>query len=33
VNHAALPKDPDAAQSVAGQAVGEIAAAAYDTLP
>jgi len=26
----ALPPDPDSAQSVAGQALGEIAAAAYD---
>lgn len=33
VNHTALPNDPDAAQKVAGQALGEIAAAAYDTLP
>lgn len=30
VNHVALPDDPDAAQRVAGQALGEIAAAAYD---
>jgi PBP4 family serine-type D-alanyl-D-alanine carboxypeptidase len=30
VNHVSLPPDPDAAQSVAGQALGEIAAAAYD---
>ena len=30
VNHVALSADPDAAQSVAGQALGEIAAAAYD---
>src|SRR5262249_25169840 len=30
VNHVALPTDPDAAQNVAGQALGEIAAAAYD---
>jgi D-alanyl-D-alanine carboxypeptidase/D-alanyl-D-alanine-endopeptidase (penicillin-binding protein 4) len=30
VNHVSLPSDPDAAQSVAGQALGEIAAAAYD---
>ena len=30
VNHVALPDDPEAAQSVAGQALGEIAAAAYD---
>ena len=33
VNHTSLPNDPDAAQNVAGQALGEIAAAAYDTLP
>jgi PBP4 family serine-type D-alanyl-D-alanine carboxypeptidase len=33
VNHTALPDDPDAAQNVAGQALGEIAAAAYDTMP
>ncbi len=33
VNHTVLPNDPDAAQNVAGQALGEIAAAAYDTLP
>ena len=33
VNHTSLPSDPDAAQNVAGQALGEIAAAAYDTLP
>jgi D-alanyl-D-alanine carboxypeptidase/D-alanyl-D-alanine-endopeptidase (penicillin-binding protein 4) len=33
VNHTALPWDPSAAQNVAGQALGEIAAAAYDTLP
>jgi len=33
VNHTALPNDPDAAQNVAGQALGEIAAAAYETLP
>jgi D-alanyl-D-alanine carboxypeptidase/D-alanyl-D-alanine-endopeptidase (penicillin-binding protein 4) len=33
VNHTALPNDPDASQNVAGQALGEIAAAAYDTLP
>src|SRR5215472_10673338 len=31
VNHVMLPNDPDAAQSVAGQALGEIAAAAYDS--
>jgi PBP4 family serine-type D-alanyl-D-alanine carboxypeptidase len=30
VNHVSLPTDPDAAQNVAGQALGEIAAAAYD---
>src|SRR5215467_1904819 len=30
VNHVALSSDPDAAQNVAGQALGEIAAAAYD---
>jgi N-acyl-D-amino-acid deacylase len=30
VNHVSLPIDPDAAQEVAGQALGEIAAAAYD---
>jgi PBP4 family serine-type D-alanyl-D-alanine carboxypeptidase len=30
VNHVALPNDPDAAQRIAGQALGEIAAAAYD---
>jgi N-acyl-D-amino-acid deacylase len=30
VNHVALPPDPEAAQSVGGQALGEIAAAAYD---
>jgi D-alanyl-D-alanine carboxypeptidase len=30
VNHVALPDDPDAAQQVAGQALGAIAAAAYD---
>ena len=33
VNHVSLPADPEAAQSVAGQALGEIAAAAYDTPP
>jgi PBP4 family serine-type D-alanyl-D-alanine carboxypeptidase len=33
VNHTSLPNDPDAAQSIAGQALGEIAAAAYETLP
>jgi D-alanyl-D-alanine carboxypeptidase/D-alanyl-D-alanine-endopeptidase (penicillin-binding protein 4) len=30
VNHVSLPSDPDAAQNIAGQALGEIAAAAYD---
>ncbi len=30
VNHVTLPPDPDAAQSIGGQALGEIAAAAYD---
>jgi len=30
VNHLSLAPDPDAAQQVAGQALGEIAAAAYD---
>ena len=30
VNHVALPQDPDAAQRVAGQALGEIAGAAYE---
>ena len=30
VNHVSLPLDPDAPQSVGGQALGEIAAAAYD---
>jgi PBP4 family serine-type D-alanyl-D-alanine carboxypeptidase len=30
VNHVSLPPDPEAAQNVAGQALGEIAAAAYD---
>jgi D-alanyl-D-alanine carboxypeptidase/D-alanyl-D-alanine-endopeptidase (penicillin-binding protein 4) len=30
VNHVSLASDPDAAQQVAGQALGEIAAAAYD---
>jgi PBP4 family serine-type D-alanyl-D-alanine carboxypeptidase len=30
VNHVSLPADPEAAQTVAGQALGEIAAAAYD---
>ena len=31
VNHVSLPAEGDAAQEVAGQALGEIAAAAYDT--
>lgn len=30
VNHVAISSDPEAAQTVAGQALGEIAAAAYD---
>ena len=30
VNHVSLPPDPEAAQEVGGQALGEIAAAAYD---
>ncbi|MGC1485674.1 MAG: D-alanyl-D-alanine carboxypeptidase/D-alanyl-D-alanine-endopeptidase [Candidatus Acidiferrum sp.] len=30
VNHVTLPNDPDAAQEVGGQALGEIAAAAFD---
>ena len=30
VNHVSLPPDPDSAQNVAGQALGEIAASAYD---
>jgi PBP4 family serine-type D-alanyl-D-alanine carboxypeptidase len=30
VNHVALPDDPEAAQQVGGQALGEIAGAAYD---
>jgi N-acyl-D-amino-acid deacylase len=30
VNHVSLPPDPEMAQNVAGQALGEIAAAAYD---
>ncbi len=30
VNHVSLPADPDAPQQVGGQALGEIAAAAYD---
>jgi PBP4 family serine-type D-alanyl-D-alanine carboxypeptidase len=33
VNHAALPADPESAQQIAGQALGEIAAAAYDDAP
>jgi D-alanyl-D-alanine carboxypeptidase/D-alanyl-D-alanine-endopeptidase (penicillin-binding protein 4) len=32
VNHVSLASDPDAAQQVAGQALGEIAAAAYDAI-
>jgi D-alanyl-D-alanine carboxypeptidase/D-alanyl-D-alanine-endopeptidase (penicillin-binding protein 4) len=32
VNHVSLPLDGDAPQQVAGQALGEIAAAAYDAL-
>ena len=32
VNHLSLPLDPDAAQSIAGQALGEIAVAAYDAI-
>ena len=31
VNHVSLPPDPDAAQNVVGQALGEIAASAYDS--
>ena len=31
VNHVSLPSDPDSAQKVAGQALGEIAASAYDS--
>jgi D-alanyl-D-alanine carboxypeptidase/D-alanyl-D-alanine-endopeptidase (penicillin-binding protein 4) len=31
VNHVSLPPDSDAAQNVAGQALGEIAASAYDS--
>jgi N-acyl-D-amino-acid deacylase len=31
VNHVSLPPDPEAAQSIAGQALGEIAAAAYNS--
>ena len=30
VNHVAMPADPESAQKIAGQALGEIAAAAYD---
>jgi PBP4 family serine-type D-alanyl-D-alanine carboxypeptidase len=30
VNHTSMPADPDSAQKIAGQALGEIAAAAYD---
>jgi PBP4 family serine-type D-alanyl-D-alanine carboxypeptidase len=30
VNHVSMPADPDSAQKIAGQALGEIAAAAYD---
>jgi PBP4 family serine-type D-alanyl-D-alanine carboxypeptidase len=30
VNHVSLPLDPEAAQAIGGQALGEIAAAAYD---
>lgn len=30
VNHVTIPNDPDAAQEIGGQALGEIAAAAYD---
>jgi len=30
VNHTAMPADPDSAQKIAGQGLGEIAAAAYD---
>jgi dihydroorotase/N-acyl-D-amino-acid deacylase len=30
VNHVTIPPDPDAAQEIGGQALGEIAAAAYD---
>ena len=33
VNHTSLENDPDAAQNIAGQALGEIAAAAYEVLP
>ena len=31
VNHVSLPSDPDSSQKVAGQALGEIAASAYDS--
>jgi PBP4 family serine-type D-alanyl-D-alanine carboxypeptidase len=31
VNHVSLPPDPDSSQKVAGQALGEIAASAYDS--
>ncbi len=31
VNHASLPADPESAQQIAGQALGEIAAAAYES--
>jgi len=31
VNHVALPNEPDAAQNIGGQALGEIAASAYDS--
>ncbi len=31
VNHVTIPPDPEAAQQIAGQALGEIAAAAYDS--
>ena len=31
VNHVSLPLDPDAAQNIAGQALGAIAASAYDS--
>jgi PBP4 family serine-type D-alanyl-D-alanine carboxypeptidase len=33
VNHASLPADTESAQQIAGQALGEIAAAAYDDAP
>lgn len=32
VNHVSMPADPESAQKIAGQALGEIAAAAYDAL-